>query len=536
MSSMSEFRRQKELEEARKAGIAPAAVDEEGKEINPHIPQYMSSAPWYLNNNRPSLKHQKDWRTHGKDAIGKFYDRGAKVFQAKAFRKGSCENCGAMSHKTRDCMERPRQKGAKWTNKHIAPDEKVEDIKLETYEARRDRWNGYEASDYSRIMDRYEKVEEAKKEMRKKAELEKRFETDGAAAAGSDDSDLEDEDKIAEQEEAGFGKVEKRVRTTGGGATGSARNLRIREDTAKYLLNLDPNSAHYDPKSRSMREDPQPYKDPSQKAFAGDNFVRQSGDFHDMEALAVHSFSAHDKGQDIHMQGAPSQAEALYKQFRAKKEVLQGKTKEQVMSKYGSAAKEPDEEVLALAQSEAYTEYNAEGRVIRGEASVKRSRYPEDVLVNNHTSVWGSWWSKGSWGYACCQQTTKNSYCTGAAGLESAAQAQELMDANLAHRLNTSDPPAEERNGSKVAAGASTAAWGSELPEGVELDEAKLREAMKKQKAFDHRATETDDRKRKFNSLAGNEEVTAEEMEAYRMSRNRADDPMAKYLAAGGED
>ena len=37
---------------------------------------------------------------------------------------------------------------------------------------------------------------------------------------------------------AGYGKVEKRVRTTGGGATGSVRNLRIREDTAKYLLNL----------------------------------------------------------------------------------------------------------------------------------------------------------------------------------------------------------------------------------------------------------------------------------------------------------
>ena len=34
------------------------------------------------------------------------------------------------------------------------------------------------------------------------------------------------------------------------------RNLRIREDTAKYLRNLDPNSAHYDPKTRSMRKNP----------------------------------------------------------------------------------------------------------------------------------------------------------------------------------------------------------------------------------------------------------------------------------------
>ena len=63
-------------------------------------------------------------------------------------------SCGAMSHKTKDCMERPRAKGAKWTNKHIAADEKVEDIQLETYEARRDRWNGYDAAEYARVMER----------------------------------------------------------------------------------------------------------------------------------------------------------------------------------------------------------------------------------------------------------------------------------------------------------------------------------------------------------------------------------------------
>ena len=44
-------------------------------------------------------------------------------------------------------------------------------------------------------------------------------------------------------------------------------NLRIREDTAKYLLNLDVNSAYYDPKTRSMREDPLPDSDPNEKFY-----------------------------------------------------------------------------------------------------------------------------------------------------------------------------------------------------------------------------------------------------------------------------
>ncbi|KAA3480793.1 pre-mRNA-splicing factor SLU7 [Gossypium australe] len=104
--SREDHRKQLELEEARKAGLAPAEVDEDGKEINPHIPQYMSSAPWYLNAERPSLKHQRKWKSDP-NYTKSWYDRGAKIFRAEKYRKGACENCGAMTHDAKSCMERP---------------------------------------------------------------------------------------------------------------------------------------------------------------------------------------------------------------------------------------------------------------------------------------------------------------------------------------------------------------------------------------------------------------------------------------------
>jgi hypothetical protein len=86
-------KRARELDEARKAGMAPPELDAEtGQAINPHIPQYMTSAPWYLNQEKPSLKHQKDWRVQDKLA-DRWYARGAKGRANVKFKKGACEKC-----------------------------------------------------------------------------------------------------------------------------------------------------------------------------------------------------------------------------------------------------------------------------------------------------------------------------------------------------------------------------------------------------------------------------------------------------------
>ena len=46
--------------------------------------------------------------------------------------------------------------------------------------------------------------------------------------------------------------------------------ISIREDTAKYLLNLDVNSAYYDPKTRAMHENPLPIGEDSKVRWASE--------------------------------------------------------------------------------------------------------------------------------------------------------------------------------------------------------------------------------------------------------------------------
>jgi len=169
-----------------------------------------------------------------------------------------------MTHKKQDCLERPRKKGAKFTNKNIQADEIIHDV-ASGFDAKRDRWNGYDPAEHKKIYEEYEAIEAARQKLREE-EIDNQTTTDLAAVRkvakagkkegkeadpdfGSSDEEDADDDKYADAADAVGQKLDTKTRIT-------VRNLRIREDTAKYLMNLDPESAYYDPKTRSMRDAP----------------------------------------------------------------------------------------------------------------------------------------------------------------------------------------------------------------------------------------------------------------------------------------
>ena len=530
--SKEERQRQRALDEARKAGIVAPETDEEGKPINPHIPQFMASAPWYLNEDKPTLKHQKNWKGSEK-ASKQWYARGSELkgFQATKYRKGACTNCGSMTHKVKDCMERPRAKGAKYTNKNIAADEKAQDVHVEGFDAKRDRWNGFDEREWAKNAEKFEAVAALREEMRKKEALEKALGGDGdgagtgeaaaaAAAAAAPDapggSDAGNEDLEADEAMQG----------------GKIRNLRIREDTAKYLLNLDVNSAYYDPKSRSMREDPNPNKPAHEKTFHGDNFVRGTG-AEGFTSLNLYSVTSAEAGKNVHMLAMPSQAELSFKAVQERKKMLQQASSKSVLDKYGNAAGELPADLKAVAQTERYAEYDARGRVVRGQDTKVTSRYEEDVLVGNHTSVWGSWYdmSSGAWGYACCHGTTKGSYCTGEDGKLAAAKNRAMMASNMERdeqkKVNQTEASADRAKDANAAL--SKDVWGSDALK-KDLDADKLKDAIaaiKKSKKEKPMVEEQDERKRGYNSMQGDAvDMSEEQMEAWRLERSRAADPL----------
>jgi len=340
----------------------------------------------------------------------------------------------------------------------------------------------------------------------------------------------------------------------------TARNLRIREDTAKYLRNLDPNSAYYDPKSRSMRDNPHPEMNPEEVQFAGDNFSRISGDAVELADTQLFAWDAAQKGGigEIHPQANPSQAEVLKKKFKTKSADLKAQRKKAVLDKYGGEEyldatdkqginnNNNNEDDVATSEAERNArfgvsvtkeEYTRDGRLIKGGAVVKRvalkSKYEEDVHINGHATVWGSYFHRGAfrWGYADDHSLLQNSYFTGLNGRKANDEANESRHGTgeagsvalaQAREILKAIPASKGKDSSVMGNNGSLSSQQSKL-----YDPKKVQDALKKVEKEDSSKAD-DDRKRKYHSMNAQVDVTEEEMEAYRMRKERRDDPMAK--------
>ena len=380
------------------------------------------------------------------------------------------------------------------------------------------------------------------------------------------DSDVEGSDDDSGDE---FVSKEEKLFTTRlarqGGVGGAqmkvtARNLRIREDTAKYLRNLDTSSAYYDPKSRSMRDNPNPERNPEELQFAGDNFARISGDAVQLAETQLFAWDANNKGVDeLHPQANPSQAELMKKKFKSKSAEIQLQKKKKVLDKYGgqeyldgsgglagaleekktsaAQASTVEERKIRFGVSTKAEEYSRDGRLVgatKQKMVAQKSKYEEDIFSNGHTTVWGSFFHTGawSWGYNDDHSLIKSSYCTGLVGREANDEANEMRygtglagSAALAQARGMLKASSKATSGSlQVEPPSARSKLYGEADPNAQLDENKVKAALEK---LDKQQSESKN-KRKYNSMNAETEVTQEEMEAYRMRKEVRSDPMAK--------
>jgi pre-mRNA-processing factor SLU7 len=575
----------KEEDEARKAGTLPPETDEEGRDINPHIPEYVKQAPWWFDSKQPSLKHQKavsfDQSKAQVARFGEYAPRGIAGPAATKYRKGACANCGAQTHDEKSCLDRPRKKGAKFTGRDIKADELVAEVRTD-YAGKHDPYARYNADDYGEVVDRFARLEEIRREARAEAEakalLAAKEKGEAAKARLEAAGDGGDEFKVEEgQDNVGqFAKTDTRTAR-------SVRDLRIREDTAKYLINRAEDAPFYDPKSHSMRANPRP-DDDGEGGFMGDNHNRFTGDtstFYEMQRFAWETADSTQNATASHVEASPSAAAEQYQQRQAQLKAEREKLQKQLLETYGGAEHLAAPPAELLSASETYHEYKRDGQIVGAPAkAIPKSKFPEDVFPGNHKSVWGSYYNKGKWGYKCCHQTTKSAYCTGTPVIvaeppksRSAAPSAPLSASDDApsHSTSTDKDTIASKKGEKRTkrrrSGSSDSSSDSSSSSSSEHDrrrsKSKRRRSRRKESGSssesssssssdredgkpsrkkvlkyleeERRAkahTETDERKRAYNSNSQREQEeqvpSAARMEAYYMSQERWDDPMKR--------
>lgn len=150
------------------------------------VPYYIAKKPWYYEHDalevdsnvrkgrdepKPtSYKHQRKDLDHEEEPYNVpkggegISDEFVEVHTTRRKRrKGGCDNCGSTQHKTRDCLEKPRKVKFKYRkDKSVHVDKVLVRKESENWDAKRDRWHGYDDKEYD---DQLKKMKEQEQEV-----------------------------------------------------------------------------------------------------------------------------------------------------------------------------------------------------------------------------------------------------------------------------------------------------------------------------------------------------------------------------------
>ncbi|SCU85797.1 LANO_0C05424g1_1 [Lachancea nothofagi CBS 11611] len=229
------------------------------RQENAHIPKYIKDQPWFYKNLTASAEEDSDYLAHHRRSnrpdndldidnnsepkvgrgIQDEYERVSttKSLKGPRFDRDSCSNCGILGHHAKDCLEAPRKRRARFSTSETAQVERRKDSGY-SWDAKKDRWYGYEGEDNDAVL--------RKKQDQFQTRLDKSIEADAV-----------DTDEEIELAALGLYKEETTGIVVQDDAQGSKlrASVRLREDRAAYLNDINSETLNYDPKSRLYKTD-----------------------------------------------------------------------------------------------------------------------------------------------------------------------------------------------------------------------------------------------------------------------------------------
>lgn len=208
---------------------------------NEHIPKYIKNQPWYykeaagkdedyLVHHRQTKKGTLDIDNNAEPKLGPgIQDEFETVSLRKDNHKPSCLNCGSSDHSRRDCLERPKKMLRLENEKVVVKRKSPQAI---DWDAKQDRWFGYTGKEYDDVIKNWRVTNEKSKP-----------------------KELQEEDWDTD-EEIELMKLGLYKDNMGALKQDDSRNtklkasVRLREDKAAYLDDVNSSELKYDPKSR----------------------------------------------------------------------------------------------------------------------------------------------------------------------------------------------------------------------------------------------------------------------------------------------